>query len=43
MQVLVDSQGISKGAGFVAFSNAEEANKAVSFFFFDIICNVLMC
>lgn len=29
-QVMRDQNGVSKGSGFVAFSAAEEANRAVS-------------
>jgi RNA recognition motif-containing protein len=34
LKVMRDQNGISKGSGFVAFSTTEEADRAVSIFFF---------
>lgn len=33
-QVMRDPNGISRGSGFVAFSTAEEASRAVSYFIY---------
>ena len=41
-QVMRDPNGISRGSGFVAFSTAEEASRAVGFYFLYLSVNMFI-
>lgn len=41
LQVMRDSNGISRGSGFVAFSTSEEASRAVSIYISMLVFEVL--